>query len=239
MTIISAPSPNFNERKLPLSILVLHYTGMESGQAAIDRLRDPKAEVSAHYVVEEDGRVFGLVDENKRAWHAGRGEWAGVTDVNSASIGIEIVNGGHDYGLPDFPDVQIDSVIALCSAIVDRHAIKPVNVIGHSDLAPGRKTDPGEKFPWAKLAQAGLGLWPDPQAPDRRNLFASGDRDRGVAAAQRGLAMIGYGVSVTGVFDDMTVDCVTAFQRRFRPDHIDGQIDVETVSLISAINSKL
>lgn len=239
MTIISAPSPNFNERKLPLSILVLHYTGMESGQAAIDRLRDPKAEVSAHYVVEEDGRVFGLVDENKRAWHAGRGEWAGVTDVNSASIGIEIVNGGHDYGLPYFPDVQIDSVIALCSAIVDRHAIKPVNVIGHSDLAPGRKTDPGEKFPWAKLAQAGLGLWPDPQAPDRRNLFASGDRDRGVAAAQRGLAMIGYGVSVTGVFDDMTVDCVTAFQRRFRPDHIDGQIDVETVSLISAINSKL
>lgn len=239
MTIISAPSPNFNERKLPLSILVLHYTGMESGQAAVDRLRDPKAEVSAHYVVEEDGRVFGLVDENKRAWHAGRGEWAGITDVNSASIGIEIVNGGHDYGLPNFPDVQIDSVIALCSDIAERHAIKPVNIIGHSDLAPGRKTDPGEKFPWAKLAQAGLGLWPDAQAPDRRNLFACGDRDRGVAAAQRGLAMIGYGVSVTGVFDDMTVDCITAFQRRFRPDHIDGQIDVETVSLISAINSNL
>jgi len=212
---------------------------MVSGKAALDRLRDPDAEVSAHYVVEEDGRVFSLVDETMRAWHAGRGEWAGIADVNSASIGIEIVNGGHDFDLPEFPDVQIDAVIALCSDILSRHTIKPANIIGHSDLAPGRKADPGEKFPWAKLASAGLGLWPQAQTPDRRSLFQLGDRDRGIAAAQRGLAIIGYGISVSGIFDDKTAECIEAFQRRFRPDRIDGHIDVETVSLISALSGKL
>jgi len=239
MTIISAPSVNFNERKLPISMLVLHYTGMESGAAALERLRDPGAEVSAHYVVEEDGRVFRLVDEDMRAWHAGRGEWAGIKDVNSASIGIEIVNGGHDFGLPEFPDMQIDAVITLCRDIVTRHRIKPVNIIGHSDLAPGRKSDPGEKFPWAKLAEHGIGLWPQAQAPDRRNLFKLGDRDRGIAAAQHGLATIGYAIGVSGVFDAVTHDCVTAFQRRFRPDHIDGEIDMESVALISALTASL
>lgn len=239
MELISAPSPNFNDRKLPISMLVLHYTGMENGQAALDRLRDSRAEVSAHYVVEEDGRIYNLVEESRRAWHAGKGEWAGVKDVNSASIGIEIVNGGHDYGLPEFPDVQIDAVITLCRGVLKRHNIRAMNVIGHSDLAPGRKTDPGEKFPWAILAENGIGVWPDAQEPDRRALFSMGERDRGVAAAQRGLASMGYGIGVSGIFDQMTLDCVTAFQRRFRPDAIDGVIDVETVSIISSLSRNL
>ncbi len=158
MRLIAAPSPNFNARKLPVSLIVLHYTGMESGAAALARLRDPAAEVSAHYMVEEDGRIFALVDEDKRAWHAGVSVWRGETDINSASIGIEIVNGGHDHGLPDYPAIQIAAVIELLRDIMARHGIGPEGVVGHSDIAPGRKQDPGEKFPWDKLAVAGCAL---------------------------------------------------------------------------------
>jgi N-acetylmuramoyl-L-alanine amidase len=218
---VDAPSPNFNARGQPVSILVLHYTGMESGQAALDRLRDPDAKVSAHYLVEEDGRVFALVAEDQRAWHAGAGAWGGCKDVNSASIGIEIVNGGHDFGLPDFPDVQIEAVIALSRDILTRHAIAPRNVIGHSDMAPSRKTDPGEKFPWARLAAAGIGLWPDAPAP------AVPEAD-----AMWGLAMIGYPVQ-----DNSLDDVVRAFQRRFRPGRIDGRLDAETLGLIAAVRA--
>ncbi|SDM33999.1 N-acetylmuramoyl-L-alanine amidase [Maricaulis salignorans] len=152
---IAAPSPNFNERKLPISLIVLHYTGMENGAVALERMRDPAAEVSAHYMVEEDGRIFQLVDEDKRAWHAGVSCWRGETDINSSSIGVEIVNGGHDFGLPDFPAVQIAAVIELVKDIMGRHGIGPEGVVGHSDIAPGRKQDPGEKFPWERLAAAG------------------------------------------------------------------------------------
>ncbi|WP_339741735.1 N-acetylmuramoyl-L-alanine amidase [uncultured Maricaulis sp.] len=155
LTPIAAPSPNFNDRKLPVSLIVLHYTGMENGAVALERMCDPAAEVSAHYMVEEDGRVFQLVDEDKRAWHAGVSAWRGETDINSASIGIEIVNGGHDYGLPDFPAIQIEAVIHLVADIMARHGIGPEGVVGHSDIAPGRKQDPGEKFPWHRLAAAG------------------------------------------------------------------------------------
>lgn len=221
LTPVDAPSPNFNARNQPVSILVLHYTGMETGQAALDRLRDPAAKVSAHYLVEEDGRVFALVDEDKRAWHAGAGAWGACTDVNSASIGIEIVNGGHDFGLPDFPDVQIQAVIALSRAIVSRHAIAPRNIIGHSDMAPSRKSDPGEKFPWRALAQAGVGLWPDapaPAAPAADVIWA--------------LAMIGYPVQ-----DNSLDDVVRAFQRRYRPARVDGRLDEETLGLIGAVRA--
>lgn len=221
LTLIDAPSPNFNARTQPVSILVLHYTGMESGPAALDRLRDPGAQVSAHYLVEEDGRVFALVPEDQRAWHAGRGSWRGRADVNSASIGIEIVNGGHDFGLPEFPDAQIEAVIALSRAILSRHAIAPGNVIGHSDMAPSRKSDPGEKFPWRRLARAGVGLWPEDPVPS-------------IAAADAlwSLATIGYPVQ-----DDALDHVVRAFQRRYRPARVDGQLDAETLGLIGAVKA--
>lgn len=232
MKVEDTPSPNFDDRTLPVSLLILHYTGMESGEAALTRMRDPEAKVSAHYMVFEDGTIARLVDEDKRAWHAGVSEWAGETNINSASVGIEIVNGGHDYGLPDFPDVQINAVIALSKAVMKRHAIHPKNVLGHSDIAPDRKQDPGEKFPWQGLAAAGVGMWPDHIDEDKRLLFENGSRDRGVAIIQSGLAHIGYGARVTGVFDTATQTIVEAFQRRFRPAKIDGLIDMQTMSLI-------
>ena len=230
--IIDAPSPNQNERKLPVSLLVLHYTGMESGAAALDRMRNPDAQVSAHYMVEEDGRVFRMIEEDRRAWHAGVSEWMGITDVNSASIGIEIVNGGHDFGLPEFPDVQINALIPLCKRIIVDHNIQPQGVVGHSDIVPNRKGDPGEKFPWSGLAAAGIGLWPGEGNGDRRVLFSPNDRDRGVAILQRALAGIGYAVEIDGVMSGLMVAVIRAFQRRFRQDKVDGEVDMETFDLI-------
>lgn len=238
MNIDQRPSPNFDNRTLPVSILLLHYTGMESGAVALDRLCDPETKVSAHYVVAEDGFVTQLVDEDKRAWHAGLSEWAGETNINSASIGIEIVNGGHDFpckngGLPVYPDVQINAVIALSKAIISRHG--PLIVLGHSDVAPARKIDPGEHFPWAGLAASGLGFWPQNIASDRRILFEIGSRDRGVAIVQRGLAHIGYGARVSGIYDETTQFIIKALQRRYRPDLIDGNVDIETMDIIKAL----
>lgn len=233
--VISYPSPNFNDRKLPISILVLHYTGMETGKAAIERLCDPEAQVSAHYVVQEDGTILQLVDEDKRAWHAGVSVWNGIADVNSASIGIEIVNGGHDFGLPDYPDAQINALIPLCKTILSRHHIASRNVVGHSDIAPDRKEDPGEKFPWAGLAAAGIGLWPGDANGDRRILFEPGDRDRGVTLLQRALAGIGYEVVIDGVMTERMVSVVRAFQRRYRPEQVDGIVDMETFDLVSRL----
>ena len=236
---ISAPSPNFDERKLDIALLVLHYTGMESGPAALERMRDPEAKVSAHYMVEEDGRVYQLVDEDKRAWHAGVSEWNGERDINSNSIGIEIVNGGHDHGLPEFPDVQINAVIALSKAIMSRYNLPPKAVVAHSDIAPGRKIDPGEKFPWAGLAAAGIGLWPQDIPQDQRLVFSRGDRDRGIAIIQTGLARIGYGVHVTGVLDETTQMVLEAFQRRYRPERIDGAIDMQIMALIKTLTEQV
>ncbi|MBI1265757.1 MAG: N-acetylmuramoyl-L-alanine amidase [Alphaproteobacteria bacterium] len=221
LTPVDAPSPNFNARTQPVSILVLHYTGMESGPAALERLRDRDAKVSSHYLVEEDGRIFALVAEEQRAWHAGRGAWRGWPDINDVSVGIEIVNGGHEFGLPDFPDVQIEAVIALSREIMERHAIAPRNVIGHSDMAPGRKSDPGEKFPWPRLAQAGIGLWPDAPGPAVE-----------AADALWALAAIGYPVQ-----HDTLENVVRAFQRRYRPGLIDGRLDEETLGLIGAVRA--
>ena len=236
--INQAPSPNFDERTLPISLLILHYTGMKTGAEALERMRDPQAKVSAHYMVEEDGQIFQLVDEYKRAWHAGVSEWQGETNINSNSIGIEIVNGGHDWpnengALPDFPDVQINAVIALSKDILSRHS--PLTVLGHSDIATARKIDPGENFPWQGLAAAGLGYWPDVQSEDRRILFEAGSRDRGVAIVQRGLAHIGYGARVTGVMDENTKLIIEAVQRRYRPDQIDGAVDIQTMDVIKAL----
>ncbi|MDB2437255.1 N-acetylmuramoyl-L-alanine amidase [Hellea sp.] len=242
MKITQTPSPNFDERTLPISLLILHYTGMETGQAALTRMCDAEAKVSAHYMIEEDGQIFQLVEEDKRAWHAGVSEWQGETNINSNSIGIEIVNGGHDWPqedgtLPPFADVQINAVIALSKDIMSRHG--ELTVLGHSDIAPMRKIDPGEHFPWAGLAAAGLGFWPDAAAEDRRILFEPGTRDRGVAILQSGLAHIGYGARVSGIMDEGSVKIIEALQRRYRPSQIDGIVDIHTMEIVKALISHM
>lgn len=217
MTIREHPSPNFSDRSLPISMIVLHYTGMETAQAAIDRLCDPEAQVSAHYVVMEDGAVLRMVPEDKRAWHAGRSVWRGITDVNSASIGIEIVNPGHEFGYTPFPRAQMDAVVPLVADISDRHGIDPRNVVGHSDVAPARKQDPGELFDWARLGKVGLAL-----CRPTRGLTDPGWSDSGFLLA---LERFGYDVSDAQA-------AVAAFQRRFRPEMIDGEIDGESRAIL-------
>lgn len=218
--MIDAPSANFDERKLPISMLVLHYTGMQDAASAIDRLRAPDAKVSAHYVVAEDGQVLRLVDESKRAWHAGKSHWRGIDDVNSASIGIEIVNPGHEFGYRPFPDAQIDALIPLVADIVERHKITRGNVVGHSDIAPARKQDPGELFPWSRLAKLRLAL-PRPT----KNLMDPHWTDAGFL-----LALERFGYDVTD-----PLAAVVAFQRRFRPELLDGTIDGECRSILLAL----
>lgn len=238
LAIIQAPSPNFNERQHPLDMLVLHYTGMKDGPTALARMREDKEpRVSAHYMVEEDGRVFQLVPEDKRAWQAGRSWWRGDDDINSRSIGIEIVNGGHEFGLPPYPDAQIDAVIELCQGILSRWAIPPERIVAHSDIAPDRKEDPGERFPWKRLAEAGIGLWPQPARPEPWMMHGAALGDAGVTVEglQRDLAAIGYLISVTGVFDEKTAAVVRAFQRRWRPERVNGEGDTETVTLANSV----
>jgi len=227
MDIIPAPSPNFNERPGPPDILVMHYTGMESGEAAIARLRDPEAKVSSHYVVEEDGRIFTLVAEERRAWHAGVSFWKGERDINGRSIGIEIVNPGHEFGYRPFPDAQIAAVIALTADIRTRWMIADGDIIAHSDVAPARKIDPGELFPWKTLAQAGHGLWVEPD-PAPGAPLAEGAEGAGVFAFQAGLTRLGYECPPSGQFDPATTTVVSAFQRHWRPHQVDGIADGET-----------
>lgn len=228
-------SPNHGDRRgRAIDCLVLHYTGMPTAEGAVAQLCNPKAEVSSHYVVFEDGRIAQLVPEARRAWHAGRGSWFAETDLNSASIGIEIVNPGHDGGLPPFPEAQIDAVIALCRDIVARHAIPPERILAHSDIAPGRKVDPGERFPWARLAAEGVGLWRGP-APDGPGLILGfGAAGEAVSALQRNLAALGYGLEQTGLYDARTKIVVEAFQRRWRPQRVDGVADPGTRATIVA-----
>lgn len=220
MKLIDTPSPNFDERKLPITMIVLHYTGMVDGESAIARLRDPDAKVSAHYLVAEDGTVLRMVDEEKRAWHAGRSHWRGITDVNSASVGIEIVNPGHEFGYRPFPDEQMSSVIPLVAEIKDRYQITRGNVVGHSDIAPARKQDPGELFPWHSLARLRLAL-PRPT----KNLMDPGWTDSGFLLA---LERFGYDVTAPR-------EAVIAFQRRFRPELLDGEIDAECRCILLAL----
>ena len=215
--MIWTPSPNFGERQLPISMLVLHYTGMTDGPSAIDWLANPKSGVSAHYVVEEDGQVVHMVREEQRAHHAGRSHWRGVTDVNSASIGIEIVNPGHEWGYRPFPQEQMSALIPLVAEIVRTYSIEPRNVVGHSDVAPARKEDPGELFDWESLAKLGLAV-PRP----RKRLIDPGWSD---AAFLLALGRYGYGI------DDGRA-AVVAFQRRFRPENIDGIVDGESRAIL-------
>jgi N-acetylmuramoyl-L-alanine amidase len=218
--IIDAPSPNFDERDQPVSIVVLHYTGMQDGPSAIARLRDPESRVSSHYVVAEDGEVLRLVPEDKRAWHAGPSYWRGLFNVNSASIGIEIVNPGHEYGYRPFPEEQMQAVVRLLAGILQRHQVPIANVVGHSDVAPTRKQDPGELFDWALLARHRLAV-----ARPTKGLVDPQWTDGGFL-----LALERYGYDVR---DGLAA--TVAFQRRFRPELIDGTIDGECRAILLAL----
>lgn len=215
--MIWTPSPNFGERRLPISMLVLHYTGMQSGAAAIDWLANPQSGVSAHYVVAEDGQIVQMVREENRAQHAGVSYWRGITDVNSASVGIEIVNPGHEWGYIPFPEEQMEAVVRLTSKIVRRYDIEPRNVVGHSDVAPARKEDPGELFDWEWLARRKFAI-----SRPKKKLVDPGWND---AAFLLALGRYGYGIE-----DGRAA--VVAFQRRFRPANLDGMVDGECRAIL-------
>jgi N-acetylmuramoyl-L-alanine amidase len=229
------PSPNHKERVgvgRP-DMIVLHYTGMATAADALERLCSLEApQVSSHYLVYEDGRILQLVPEARRAQHAGVSSWEGETDINSRSVGIEIVNPGHDLGYPDFPDRQIDVVIALCRDILRRRPMRADRVVAHSDVAPSRKQDPGEKFPWARLHAAGIGHWVEPALLGEPNGPALGDSGAAVTELQALLAQYGYGIHSVGQFDRPMHDVVVAFQRHFRPARIDGIADASTMETL-------
>lgn len=230
-------SPNFGPRRdtLKPDMIVLHYTGMATGAGAEAWLCDPASEVSSHYLVHESGHIVQMVRESDRAWHAGKSSWFGRTDINSCSVGIEIVNPGHSLGYPGFPRGQIDAVIGLCKGIAGRHAIPARRVLAHSDVAPGRKIDPGEKFPWAALFEAGVGHLV-PAAPIRRGAALKPvDNGPDVEALQSMLALYGYGVEISGIFDHQTRIVVEAFQRHFRPRLVDGLADGSTMRTLQKL----
>ncbi|KQZ81363.1 N-acetylmuramoyl-L-alanine amidase [Mesorhizobium sp. Root157] len=228
-------SPNFSPRRgahRP-SMIVLHYTGMETGEGAEAWLCNPASAVSSHYLVHEDGRIIQMVRESDRAWHAGKSSWRGEADINSHSVGIEIVNPGHMLGYPPFPDRQIYAVIDLCRGIVNRYRMRPEHVLAHSDVAPGRKIDPGERFPWARLFDAGVGNLVKASPIRSGAVLRSGDKGQAVEELQSMLALYGYGVDITGVFDRQTSIVVEAFQRHFRPRLVDGIADGSTMRTLS------
>ncbi|QKD03137.1 peptidoglycan recognition protein family protein [Mesorhizobium loti] len=230
-------SPNFGPRRdtLKADIIVLHYTGMATGAGAEAWLCDPASEVSSHYLVHENGHIVQMVRESDRAWHAGKSSWFGRTDINSCSVGIEIANPGHSLGYPGFPGRQIEAVIGLCKGIAARHAIPAKRVLAHSDVAPGRKIDPGEKFPWAVLSGAGVGHFV-PASPVRRGAaLKPGDSGADVEALQSMLALYGYGVEISGIFDHQTRIVVEAFQRHFRPRLVDGVADGSTMRTLQRL----
>jgi N-acetylmuramoyl-L-alanine amidase len=234
MKTIAAPSPNFDARTGPPDMIVLHYTGMQTGEAALGRLCDPAAKVSAHYMVEEDGRVFALVPEERRAWHAGKSFWRGETDINARSVGVEIVNPGHEFGYRPFPESQIATVIDLVADVRSRWTIEDARILGHSDVAPDRKEDPGELFPWKRLAEAGHGLWTEPAAAPGLAL-SRGDAGAGVFALQAGLTRLGYDSTPIGEYDAATATIVRAFQRHWRQARVDGVADGETRARLIAL----
>jgi N-acetylmuramoyl-L-alanine amidase len=243
LRLVEHPSPNFDERncRRPVDMVVLHYTGMPTAAAALQRLTDPEAKVSSHYMIDEDGTIYRLVPEEKRAWHAGVAFWRGVRDVNARSIGIELVNPGHEFGYREFPAVQIDALIALLRDIASRYEVMPGNYVGHSDVAPTRKEDPGELFPWHRLHAAGFGRWwaadfkVSPNAP----VLRAGERGGAVLELQVALDKIGYAIEGSGIYDPHTEAAVRAFQRHWRQDQVDGISDAETTSLIHHIAEQM
>jgi N-acetylmuramoyl-L-alanine amidase len=235
------PSANYGDRakgRQP-DMIVLHYTGMPEVEGAIRQLCAAGTDVSAHYIVLEDGRIVQLVPEAKRAWHAGVSSWAGEEDINSCSIGIEIVNRGHDWGYPEFPLRQIAAVIALCRGIMLRRKVPSHRVLAHSDIAPARKKDPGEKFPWHSLANSGVGHWVQPAPIVHGESLKLGSINENVEGMQRALARYGYGVPVTGKYDGPTMEVVSAFQRHFRPARVDGVADHSTLATLQSLIASL
>lgn len=231
--VIDVPSPNRDSREgVPVDILLFHYTGMETAAGALQRLCDAKAKVSAHYMIDEHGTLFRMVPEDMRAWHAGVSSWAGATNINHRSIGIEMVNPGHEWGYRPFPEAQIAVAEQLAKEILSRHHIPPARVLGHSDVAPDRKEDPGELFPWERLAASGIGLRPVP-GPSEIAPSAPGDEGPAVTALQQELAAFGYGLPCSGCYETATQHVVAAFQRHFRPSRVDGVADDETLSVLA------
>jgi N-acetylmuramoyl-L-alanine amidase len=235
------PSANYGDRakgRLP-DMIVLHYTGMPDVEGAINQLCSAGTDVSAHYIVLEDGRIVQCVPEARRAWHAGVSTWCGEEDINSCSIGIEIVNRGHDWGYPDFPSRQIAAVTALCRGIMLRRGVPTHRVLGHSDVAPARKKDPGEKFPWHSLANSGVGHWVQPAAIVRGETLKLGSIGDDVRDLQQALSRYGYGIPATGKYDGLTMEVVAAFQRHFRPARVDGIADRSTFTTLHSLLSSL
>ena len=238
MRIIDRPSPNHDARPKghAIDILLLHYTDMATARAALTRLTDRSARVSAHYCVDEDGTVYRLVPEKGRAWHAGVSYWAGATDINARSIGVELVNPGHTCGYRHFPEAQMQALEGLAKGILARHPIPAHRVLGHSDVAPARKVDPGELFDWQRLARAGIGVWPQPLGfPDPGPAVVP----RAIADVQSKLGRFGYDVVVTGIIDRATRQALSAFQRHFRPARFDGAPDGETRRLLTALVAQI
>lgn len=231
MKQIDRPSPNQSSREgVVVDTLVLHYTGMRTAEEALERLTDAASQVSAHYTVGEDGTVYAHVPEAQKAWHAGVSHWRGRDGVNAFSIGVEIVNPGHEFGYRAFPKSQMDAVLELTQAIVQRHAIPVRNVVAHSDIAPTRKEDPGELFDWPLLAKNGVGVWPNfpYRSLSNINLLMAGDEGERVRSMQRRLQEYGYGITTTGRFDEITRSTTIAFQRHFRPQDFSGVWDTDS-----------
>jgi N-acetylmuramoyl-L-alanine amidase len=235
--VVASPNHDKRQHGLPPDMIVLHYTGMADDQAALDRLCSADSKVSAHYVVFADARIVQCVPEIRRAWHAGVSSWAGETDINSRSIGIEIANPGHDFGYPDFPRRQTAAVITLCRGILARRRqIRPDRVLAHSDVAPARKQDPGEKFPWGLLSESGIGHWVRPAPLTLEGpLLKPGDSGDAVLRLQHTLADYGYGIAETGIYEEDTRIVVAAFQRHFRPERVDGVADMSTMTTLRAL----
>lgn len=235
------PSPNHGERVFGRNpdAIILHYTGMPDADQALNWLCNEESQVSSHYFVHEDGRVVQLVPEGRRAWHAGKSAWAGEVDINSCSIGVEIANPGHPGGLPVFPSVQIDAVIQLCLDCGNRWSIRPERVLGHSDVAPIRKVDPGENFPWRTLHDAGVGHWLDASPIAGGRFFQLGEAGQPIEALQSMLSLYGYDLEITGNFCERTKGVVEAFQRHFRPALVDGIADFSTIDTLHRLLTSL
>lgn len=234
-------SPNYGERaggRKP-DMILLHYTGMPTPEGALEWLCCDESQVSSHYFVHENGDIVQLVAEQRRAWHAGKSVWHGESDINSLSIGIEIANAGHPGGLSEYPKAQIEAVIELCRDCGQRWSITPERVLGHSDVAPRRKLDPGEKFPWNDLYQGGVGHWVEPTPITGGRFFQRGDQGQPVEALQSMLSLYGYGTEITGEFSDKMAGELEAFQRHFRPGRVDGIADFSTIDTLHRLLATL